>query len=498
MVVVSVTVFFVLRRLRKVPTPVLLAGRVSTGHRRGSGRPSRIVAVVAALLGIGMALGAAFGSVPAEALAGLTFGAAMFVLIAGLALFSAWCRRTGHGAKAALPSPLVGTAARNSAWSPGRSILSVALVASACFMIVAVQSFREGAGDGLERKDSRAGGFGLVAEAAVPLVQRLDRPEDRVEAGVPAGLLDGVDAISFRLLPGDDASCLNLYQPEKPRVLGVPDAMIDRGGFAFAGHLPLEDGERTPWDLLRRDLGEPGVVPALVDANSAQWILGVALGGDLEIEDEAARPLRLRIVGLFNKSLFQSELLVAENRFLDHFPSRTGYRYFLFDDAGEADEPSTEQRAELSRELERALEPFGLDATTTRDKIESYLVVEHTYISTFQALGGLGLLLGTIGLAIVMIRNVIERRGELATLRAFGYRRPRLGRMILVENAFLLFCGMLLGVGAAFVSIGPRLTHLRVPWSSLGTTLALVAAVGMLAAILAVRNAMRRAARPPR
>ena len=39
--------------------------------------------------------------------------------------------------------------------------------------------------------------------------------------------------------------------------------------------------------------------------------------------------------------------------------------------------------------------------------------MENTYLSTFQTLGGLGLVLGTFGLAAVLLRNVLERRREL-------------------------------------------------------------------------------------
>ena len=51
--------------------------------------------------------------------------------------------------------------------------------------------------------------------------------------------------------------------------------------------------------------------------------------------------------------------------------------------------------------------------------------MENTYLSTFQTLGALGLLLGTVGLAAVLLRNALERRRELALLRAVGYRRRR-------------------------------------------------------------------------
>ena len=79
----------------------------------------------------------------------------------------------------------------------------------------------------------------------------------------------------------------------------------------------------------------------------------------------------------------------------------------------------------------------------------SFHRVENTYLSTFQALGGLGLLLGTFGLAAVMFRNVLERRRELALLRAVGYSRRKVSVMILAEAALLLGAGLAVGAGCA-------------------------------------------------
>ena len=112
------------------------------------------------------------------------------------------------------------------------------------------------------------------------------------------------------------------------------------------------------------------------------------------------------IVGLLKNSIFQSELLISETHLLRHFPSLTGDAYFMIETpAGKA--------AEVSRLLESRLGRFGFDVTSARDKIAGYEAVQNTYLSTFQVLGGLGLLLGTLGLGIVLVRNVLERRGEL-------------------------------------------------------------------------------------
>ena len=287
----------------------------------------------------------------------------------------------------------------------------------------------------------------------------------------------------MRSLPGDDASCLNLFRPESPRILGATADMIDRGGFGFQSTLPLPEGATNPWVLLNEPL-EPGVVPAFADANSATWILKLGLGQDVVMEDEFGEGVRFRLVGLFKTSVFQSELIVAEERFLEHFPSRTGYGVFLVD-------APWERAEDVSLSLEATLAPFGFDAVTTRAKLEAFKVVEHTYMATFQVLGGLGLLLGTIGLGIVLVRNVIERRGELATLRAFGFRRASLGNLVLAENAFLLVIGLAVGTLSALLGVAPRLASVHTSWGELALTLVVIAAVGMLASVAAVAGALR-------
>ncbi len=73
--------------------------------------------------------------------------------------------------------------------------------------------------------------------------------------------------------------------------------------------------------------------------------------------------------------------------------------------------------------LEDRLSDFGVDVTDTRARLTAYHQVENTYLSTFQALGALGLLLGTFGLAAVLARNVLERRRELGLLGAIGFTR---------------------------------------------------------------------------
>ena len=124
--------------------------------------------------------------------------------------------------------------------------------------------------------------------------------------------------------------------------------------------------------------------------------------------------------------------------------------------------------------------------------------MENTYLSTFQALGGLGLILGSLGLAVVLLRSVWERRGGAGPAASLGYRRGTLGWMVLAENGFLLLVGLASGTAAAVLSVLPQLAleGSVIPWRHLALLLGLVPVVGFTAAVIAVMATLRSAAHP--
>ena len=119
--------------------------------------------------------------------------------------------------------------------------------------------------------------------------------------------------------------------------------------------------------------------------------------------------------------------------------------------------------------------------------------MNNTYLATFQTLGGLGLVLGTFGLGAVLLRNVLERRRELALLRAVGYNAWHLALLVLAENAFLLFAGLLAGTICALVAIAPAWIERggTLPLSSLTVLLVLVVGAGLSASLAATVAAIR-------
>ena len=352
---------------------------------------------------------------------------------------------------------------KNAARQPGRSKTCVTTISLACCIIVAVGANRHDAPPETE--------YAFVAESALPLHHSLNTPDGRFELGFSekaSELLSASEIFPFRVLPGEDVSCLNLYQPQEPQILGAPDAMLD--GY--------------PWNQIRIIQPEGGRASAIGDAKSLRWILHHNPDEDFPIKDEFGKPLTLKLVTLEN-SLFQSQLIISESNFTKYFPSQSGYQFFLI-------ETPPELREETAQVLEKTLVDYGFDLTSASERLASYRAVENTYISTFQSLGGLGVLLGTFGLALVLFRNIIERRGELATLRAFGFRRQLLSRMLFLESCFLLAVGMLIGIVAGLVAILGSQGHLpSFPWLSLTITLLFIFGFGIIANAIAVAVALR-------
>jgi ABC-type antimicrobial peptide transport system permease subunit len=504
------TIAWVVRALGKVPPRALLAGQTTDEGDPAGPASSRWPWIALGASGaLAVVLLAAGPLVPGqEAQAGTFFGSGTLFLVAGLTAVLLWMRRGRHAlVEGAGWWSITRLGVRNAARHRTRSLLTVGLLASAAFVVVAVQSFRRTAEEGNGDPAAPDGGFALLAESDMPLFRDLntqagrdevlDRLELRLqnEQGLTAleaakqrqeaeKLLKETTVVALRLRAGDDASCLNLYAPRRPRVLGVPSSLIDRGGFVFASTLAKTPEEKAnPWLLLQR---EEGPIPAFGEANTVQWMLGSDLGGTIKIPDESGTNDELLIAGLLKDSVFQSSLLISEKNFLRLYPTHEGYNYFLI-------APPRGAEAEVKRVLERALADRGFEVTRTADRLAAYLAVENTYITTFQALGGLGLVLGSLGLAVVLLRAVWERRAELALLRALGYRRRTLALLVLAENAFLLLLGLLIGSLSALLSILPQLLSGAgaVPFGQLGLLLGGVLLVALVAGAAAVAGALR-------
>ncbi|MHC4329758.1 MAG: ABC transporter permease, partial [Planctomycetota bacterium] len=471
-VVISViAIWLTLSRQVARPARELLAGvarwQFNTPKSVSRGRLGLIIAVIATAGAL--VLLAVAGTGDSGAVAGAFFGAGALLLTAGLALTAALLKIIAGRWKAPSLS-LAGLGLRNSTRRSGRSLAVVALLACGIFLVIAVEAFRHDPLAHADRRDSGTGGFTLFGESSIGILHDLNNDSGRESLVVDNDVLEGVEVLQLRVRDGDDASCFNLNRAQTPRLLGLrPERLLNRGSFSFAGKKT-----EANWNLLN-SREDDDVVPAIGDYATIKWALGKSLGDEIEYSDEKGRKFRVRLVGMLENSILQGSLLIAEDRFVKRFPSEEGYRLLLVDAPDERIEQVTDH-------LSARLSDFGLGLTSARRRLAAFSEVENRYLSIFQILGGLGLILGSLGLGLVVLRNMLERRNELAMLRAVGFNKMTLKYMVFYEHAGLMLGGLLCGVVAALVAAGPALKSpgASVPYASLALTVAGIALSGVV------------------
>lgn len=425
--------------------------------RPGGGRIRRAVFFLSAAGAAAITVAALVGKLSNPA--GAFFAAGGLLLVAGLAGFRMALGGVSRRDSRRLSIRELGI--RNAARRPGRSLATAGMLACGSFMVFSVSAMKEDLGAQAGERHSGTGGFRLYAESSIPIPQDLNDARVRKELRLAdPGTMEGVSFVPLRVHEGDDASCLNLNLSLAPPLLGVdPGRLAALGAFAGA----------DLWGLLDRP--EPaGVVPALVgDSDTAMWKLkkkvDPADGDLLDYRDEQGRPFKVKLVGALptRLSVLQGKLLVSSAQFGRLYPSEGGFRVFLIDvPAG------TEDR--VIRYLSERLETAGLDVVRSVERLKEFYVVESSYLGMFMVLGGLGLLLGTAGMGVLVLRNVLERRGELALLRAVGYTRRQAASVVMAEHLYLLAAGLLAGTVASGLALGPGAVHPHspIPYALLG------------------------------
>lgn len=485
-------IWLVTRGQARAPVRVLLAGGIGETQSVPRLTIGRSLTLALALLGTAVVLsGAAFlnreGPSP-----GLFFGAGALLLAGAMALCRAFLAAlTRADGQRQLTLGLLGI--RNSARRPARSLAVIGLLACGAFLVVAVGAGRKDPAANPDRPESGTGGFAFYGETTLPVLQDLNSPEGRETYSLDEERLAEAQIVPLRLREGDEASCLNLNRAQMPRLLAVdPEMLARRESFTFTAAMPPHN-RKEGWKLLNAAMPD-GAVPAVADSNTLTWALGRKVGDTVPYVDEQGRPFNLRIVGVIASSILQGGLIVAERQFLERFPSISGYNVILVNAPASAAEAVRE-------ELQRGLADLGVDLESAPRRLMDFAEVENTYLSIFAVLGGLGLLLGSVGLGVLVLRNVLERRSELALLRAVGFTRPRLRWLVLSEHIMLLALGLGAGSAAALVAVIPALSTpaAEVPYASLSITLAAVVAMGVLwtlgATVLALRGPLMQALR---
>lgn len=479
-----------LRKPLRRPARELLAGPIESAISNPTpGRINSWIGWISALVVIPMLL---FGWIRPDP--GLFFGIGSLIMIAAISFAYRWLAWV-HKQQTSL-TQLSQLARRNTTRRKSRSLAVILLLAVGVFLVVAVGANRQNPLATAHLRSSGTGGFALFAQSAIDLPKDPGTDEGRQFFNLDAAAMNDVSIIPMRVREGDDASCLNLNRAQQPRICGVdPKRLTDLNAFTFkdAQDVKPAGGEEktvllkhdTFWHLLDSDPG-PNVIPAVGDYATIFWALGKKLGDEIGFTDDKGNPVRLRIVGMLNNSILQGGLIISEANFIRRFPSVGGYKAFLID-------TPPDRRTAVADALSRSLRDYGLEIEPAVDRLAMFAAVENTYLSIFALLGGLGLIIGTIGLGFVVWVNVLQRSGELAMMRAVGFTRPHLHALLIREHVLLVLLGVFVGAACGLVAVLPAIRSAgnQIPLLMLSATAVVIAAFGLLWVRLATTAALR-------
>jgi putative ABC transport system permease protein len=273
-------------------------------------------------------------------------------------------------------------------------------------------------------------------------------------------------------------------------VTGFDAALLDRGvPAALASRDPAYPSDAAAYQAT---LDDPAlaVVPdgflAGAGATSA-----VVVGSTITALDPATgAPHELTVVGVGNTDWLGTGVLVGQPLAADLTAgAETGVRSYV--EVADRADP-----AAVAASLNRTYLAAGADAALITTLVDEAMGQLRGLFAMLQGYLGLGLLIGTAGLGVVMVRAVRERRQGIAMLRAMGASSRLVRTAMLVEAGLIVVqgtvIGVLLGLATAQQLLGvvDQDLTLTVPWFGL----AVIVAVPLAASLAATAWPAARAA----
>jgi putative ABC transport system permease protein len=380
---------------------------------------------------------------------------------------------------------LVSLAFRNAGRYSGRSNAVIIIMALGVFSIIVTGAYRKTYYGAENIPQSGTGGYQLWVETSIPVPFDLNSAAGKDKLIYENSKdLDSVRFLQFHSVDGDDASCLNLNQVHKPRLLGIPPEIFDKKhSFSFVNALPGINKDQA-WKELTRKFGN-NVYNAFADQTVIQYGLKKSLNDTISYLNEAGKIFKLRIAAGLDNSIFQGNLLVSDSILISQFPS-AGSTIMLV-------EVPPDKQKRLSTILQNSLKDYGIEISSAPERLAEFNSVENTYLSVFMVLGALGLIMGTFGLGILLFRNILERRRELAVMLALGFRKSKILLLIVLEYGFLLISGILCGTLSASIAILPSLISpsFHVNLGFIGILLAAIFISGIVWIYIPARNIVK-------
>lgn len=209
----------------------------------------------------------------------------------------------------------------------------------------------------------------------------------------------------------------------------LPDEPSDGGPVYLHSYAKGFGRSGEVWRALRAD-------PHLaVDAQSG-------LGDDVAFEG-ATGPVALHVVGHEGPTVLQG--LIVSRAAVADLPTEPAGTTLLIKARSGVDPRS------LSRQIERALFDQGVQATGIRDILDQGYESGADYVTEYDVLIHMGLLVGVLALAMIGIRAAIDRRRTIGVLRALGYQPVQVLGGLVSESIVMTTIGAMTGITAGVV-----------------------------------------------
>ena len=446
--VALISIFFVSRKKLRQPIAFLIKDKnVSSGIISKSKRLfNKLILLISFVASISILLYSFATSVDSNASLFLSSGCLFIIgLIALINLFLSASKTKSQSNNQSIFKLAFKNAGRNR----NRSIATIALLALGTFSILITASNRKTFYGDKNSTCSGAGGYAFWAETTIPILHDLNTENGKSKLGLSGKEeFDGVKFVQFHKTEGEDASCLNLNQVQNPQIMGVDAVEFNnRNAFSFSKLLKGINREK-PWLELNKQY--ENIIPAYADQTVITWGLLKKIGDTLFYKDEFGEELKLLLAGGLASSVFQGNILISDSVFQKHFPSVSGSKIML------VDAPAEKQNKVLET-LRMYFFDYGIEISQTQIRLAEFYSVTNTYLMVFMMLGGLGLIIGTLGLGIIILRNLLERKQEIALLLAIGFKKNQILKLIFIENLFLLLSGLVIGILGAIIGILPSI-----------------------------------------
>ncbi|MBF0198133.1 MAG: ABC transporter permease [Planctomycetes bacterium] len=332
---------------------------------------------------------------------------------------------------------------------PLHSLAIIASLAIGVFLVISVASHQKKHSRHSLDRASGTGGFAYYAESAIPIFHNLNSKEGRYAFSLGENFHDD-SFVQLSVKDGDDASCLNLNRVSQPRLLGLKsESLAHLDAFTFSQVHDKASELSSPWLALDSDLGER-IIPAIGDAAVIQWGLGKKIGDELTYKDAKGQEFHIKLIASLESSLFQGSLLISQTQLRKLYPSIGGARVVLIDHLKNGNAPD-------KNILQDRFEDRGFNLIASSDRLERFMEIENTYLKIFLALGGIGVIIGSLGLGIMILICTYERRSQLSLLKALGFNHGHIFQLIAKEHIILLATGTFVGLSSALISSLPLL-----------------------------------------